>query len=30
MEFFGLPTLGLFIGISHVMEADHLADVSSL
>lgn len=30
MEFFGLPTLGFFRGISHVMEADHLAAVSSL
>ena len=30
MEFFGLPTLGFFRGISHVMEADNLAAVSSL
>ena len=30
MEFFGLLTLGFFLGISHAMEADHLAAVSSL
>ena len=30
MEFFGLLTLGFFMGISHAMEADHLAAVSSL
>ena len=27
MEFFGLLTLGFFLGISHAMEADHLAAV---
>ena len=30
MEFFGLLTLGFFLGMSHAMEADHLAAVSSL
>ena len=30
MEFFGLLHLGFFVGTNHVMEADHLAAVSSL
>ena len=30
MEFFGLLTLGFFLGMSHAMEADHLAAVTSL
>jgi ABC-type nickel/cobalt efflux system permease component RcnA len=30
MEFFGLLTLGFFLGMSHAMEADDLAAVSSL
>ncbi|MDC0476296.1 hypothetical protein OAN83_00680 [Alphaproteobacteria bacterium] len=30
MEFFGLLTLGFSLGMSHAMEADHLAAVSSL
>ena len=30
MEILGLLTLGLFLGMSHAMEADHLAAVSSM
>jgi len=30
MEFLGLLTVGLFLGMSHAMEADHLAAVSSM
>ena len=30
MEIFGLMSLGLFLGMTHAMEADHIAAVSAM
>ena len=30
MEIFGLMSLGLFLGMTHAMDADHIAAVSAM